>query len=766
MPKISEILGVEKFNGLISAGASDEEIELIARKARKKQLEEQNNSNTTLTPGQSENPILDNDNILTQTVRGLADTGFRIAKAADYASEYIGFDLISDKNTDFINKEQEKIDAAKKRVSQAGLSKERLAEITALENDSANASGTWENVKAGVNQMVDVATHPGEWTTQGVVETIIDPLNAISFGAGGVAAKAAKTLIGKAFVGGTVGATEGAVVNSAYEYAVAKGGNVSDEEAKKIAIQSAAGGAAAGATFGAIGGVTFRQKKAAQIKDKSTKDILENDLLKIDEADEVIETANSKPTSIMDLANNVLSEYDLESKNVAMEAITNDELYKKLPKDLKEQVNKLREYEAYQESLNPDKKAEINPLDDVKQKILSAEEIAQRLDDSFKSMPEVKPDEMIDIDVKYQEVQNQYKTENVFDRDKQIKRTDFTPDFTIIHENLPAQLRELVDTEIIEPEAAAQIEYKQKVLQLQNKGVIYSNFEGWSENVGQNIVDAINAKKINDLQRVEVESNTALEAVVKLQDELTNEGATPGQIKEIVNKKFLPTKLEQNISNSLNDGQPLENRYAGFRLRELTNKTIDFLENPDIQDLKIKLQNANLQADLQKAVLDSVMNKDINILDQFISEKLTQNVKESNDVVKAQLIDKLQAQFKKEDSTYQANLQAKNKIDFENYQFNKSPKDFVVNDLSKKVNQYIEETPGTKEFLEDTNQVQSIKEMGNKFDDKTLSKYLPEEKSKLDFIRAKEMVDNLSKKEEVPTLEKFDEVTKMLEEGC
>ncbi len=769
MPKISEILGKDRFEGLIAAGASDDELVELAQKERRKQL-------NIPEPTKTGNYLLDNDNLYTQTVRGLADTGMRLTKALDFGAESIGFDLVSDETTDYINKSQEKIAAAKDRVSQKGLSKERLAEISTLQDQSQNAKGTVENIKAGVNQVVDLATHPEEWTTQGVVETLVDPLNAISFGAGGIAARTAKTILGKAAVGAGVGAAENAVVNSGYEYAVARGGNQSEEEAQKIALQSAAGGAVAGAAFGSVGGVAFKDKKAAALKDKSAAENLDNNNasihdemldnpllneLKNTQAEDIANTQNQtpkqRPTSIMSVAKDILKDEDIEIKNKAIAALDDETIYKELPKAVQRKVDDLKEYEAYQNALDPNNKKDPNPLDEL-QKILSPQEIKKRMKDTIDSLPEVKDEDIIEINNRVRKVEDAYKKGKILEE-------DYKPDFILVNKNLPATLRELVDTEIIDPKAAAQIEYKNKILQLSNKGVIYSNFEGWSENLGQHIVDAINAKKINDMAKVELESNKAIESSLKIETDLINEGATPGQIKEVINKRFLPTVLESKISKTLNDGQPIENRYSGLRLRELAKNTLENLENPDINDLKIKLDNANIQPDLQKAIIDTVVNKDINILDSYISEKLTTNLNEQNNQIKNQIQQKLIQDFKDEDIRYQNKLTKINKNDFNTYKFRQKPKDFVVDDLVTKINNYVELVPGIKEFLQDEIQVNKIKEISTKFDDDTLTRYLPEEKRKLDLIRAVEAVENLTTKpKEIET--DFNNVTKMLIEGC
>ncbi|MBD3831289.1 MAG: hypothetical protein IE890_12505, partial [Arcobacter sp.] len=185
------------------------------------------------------------DNPGSQILRGLATGGNRLISAANYLGDKVGFDLLSDKTTNTLNEMQNLFDKKKEDISREDITPERLAELQKLDIQNQNATGIIDNLKAGVNTMADTLIHPSEWTIQGVTETVTDPLNALSFGAGSLASKLGRTMVQKTALGATGGAIEGATVNAGGEYVIAKGQDKTDEEASKIALQGFGGGVVA-----------------------------------------------------------------------------------------------------------------------------------------------------------------------------------------------------------------------------------------------------------------------------------------------------------------------------------------------------------------------------------------------------------------------------------------------------------------------------------------------------------------------------------------
>lgn len=669
MPTIKEILGNDKFNSLVSQGFDATAIKTLAITERKKQLQQSTQSNEPqLTEDRQKNVdyINTSNDLFPQVIRGTANTAYRLGQAADWVSEGIGFDLFSDKTTNTMNKQMDTFEKTKENISQQGLSKERIAELTKLKEDSQNAQGFYENAKVGAKQVVDLATNLDEITIQGVAEQL-DPINLVSFGTGALIGKFGTSLAKKFLIGGSAGAVEGATVNSGYEYAVAKGQNKSDEEAQKIAIQSAAGGAVAGGTLGGLGGMATTIKKK-QLENKSAADILDNGLLKDDEP-----MVENKPTSFMETARDVLKDDSLEIKNKIMESVSNPDIYKTLSSAEKLKSDKLIEYEKYQESLNPEKQNNYDPLEEVKQKRLNS---IQKINDSLDAIPPLKEDDFIEIDKRVFEVQEKYKKGDLLEE-------DYKPNFQMVYDNLPTTLNELVDTELIDPEFAKQIEYKNKLLQLSHNDVIYAGMDGWSERIVKDISDAVNLKKINEINYIEQETPGIINEQINLTNQLLNEGATPTQIDQVINQRFLPSKGEKNIINLLNDNQPIVNKYSGLRLRELTNNTITQIEQIDIPQFAKKLDDANVQPELKKAVLESLVNKDINYLDNFIHTKVSSNIENVNKYVNESMQKRITNDFKKVDTEYQAKINAKKEKPIEDFgeKIGGARKDFATNSL-------------------------------------------------------------------------------------
>ncbi len=541
--KASDILGETGIKEIVSQGRSqnksnDEIKALIKITALQKQKQQQNKSTVKEALKDS---IYDNDGIVGDITRAVTTNAIRLVDFADGASEQIGFDLVPSHITKVGNEVINTFEEKKQKNSREDITPKRLEELNALEQKSANAKGITENLSAGVEQMVDVVSHPSEWTTQGVVEMFTDPLNALSFGTGGLVSKFGTTLFKKALIGGGAGMAEGTIVNSASEYLIAKGQDKSDSEATKIALQSAGGGAVAGGFFGAGGAMVGGKKPAPKLKDTSAKDILDNDLLKTD---------------------------------IKASDITN-----------------------------------------------------------------ISQDDMVEIDTRIKKVvPKKYKKENAGVQG--TGRSDFEPDFVLVNENLPATLNELVEVEIIEPEMAKQIEYKNKLIQLGHKDVIYADLRGWKESVGQDIIDSINAKKIKDLSSAEQSGIETMQRSQALGLELIQTGADATTIKNTLNQKLLPNKTETKLALVLNDGLPIENRFSGLRLRSIAQNTIkDGDRDPKL--LTHKLSSAGVSDGLNKAVVDAVINKDLNIFDNYVHDKLTQNVEKENVELKKTIEDKI-----------------------------------------------------------------------------------------------------------------------------
>lgn len=551
---IKEILG-DEFDTLVSQGKTPDEIRSYAKVKRKEQLAKDQTTPQHISKPQENNwkndfnnYVENSDSLGADYIRAGATTAIRALSGLDYLSEKVGFNLIEDSTTERLNEKYELLEKKKEETSRANVTPERLKEIKELEKNSANANGVMQNVKAGATQMYDVITHPTEWTAQGTIENFIDPLNLVSLGAGGIASKFARTLMGKMTLGGAVGMAEGAVVNSAGEYGIAKGMNKSDEEAEKIAFQSLGAGALAGGTFGTVGGAANGFKVPITKKETDHSAILENGLLKEDQT----------------------------------------------------------------------------PLSD--------DEITQKLQEAFNNYPKVQEEFKIEeagvgIQPQHPDTQN-FKL--VYNNLPVVRST---------MEKLPVLFRELVETEIIESEAVKQIQMRANSL-LTHKDIIYADLEGWSENISLDIIDAINAKKINDFTKVTNSSSNAVKESMALSYELAMQGVPAKQIKEHINLQVKPTKEELKIGTQLNDGAPLENRFTGTRLRDMLINTIAQAQK-DPQQLHQDLKSAGINDNLSNAIVQSYINKDIESFDSYVSEKLSLNVKEQSEQTKKALMQRL-----------------------------------------------------------------------------------------------------------------------------
>lgn len=256
MAKIKDILGMDYLEQLQGEGKSDDEIIAIAK--QRHALPSLNLTSTPKPQPKSQpkpTPLKAyamQDGVGPSLVRGLGESGVRTLSLINW-----GDDEAYDKKLDTLSTDLER---KKDEVSQADLTPERRQEIADMRARHDKAEGLGENLMAGVEALGDIVTHPEEITLQGAVATAADPLNLAGFGAGGLAARVGRNLLERMVVGAGAGALEGGTINAGGEYAIAKGRGKSEEEALKIAQQSAAPGALVGAGMGALGGVASHGK--------------------------------------------------------------------------------------------------------------------------------------------------------------------------------------------------------------------------------------------------------------------------------------------------------------------------------------------------------------------------------------------------------------------------------------------------------------------------------------------------------------------------
>lgn len=247
--KASDFLTQERINQIVADGTlakkSDEEINLAIKKEAQQVRELREQTTHTIQPQQPNPSQYDGDSTLDSLIRGGAEATGRGIAFINYFDDQLGLDLISDETAHKNAMILEKLEQKKEAVSREGLSEERLAELKALDQNIADADGVGENVVAGVNKLVDVVTHPSEWTTQGMVAGVLpaDPANLISALTGGVGGKVITKLGGNLSAKIGFGVADGVASGGMTEYAVAKGSNKSDEEAEKAFMMGSTVGA-------------------------------------------------------------------------------------------------------------------------------------------------------------------------------------------------------------------------------------------------------------------------------------------------------------------------------------------------------------------------------------------------------------------------------------------------------------------------------------------------------------------------------------------
>lgn len=633
MATIRDILGNDtlKFeNDFKAQGLNGKELESamikLARDTRaQREIPIQNKVNDAL-----KDSIYMEDSTLGSVLRGVTNTGLRWGAGLDYLSEKIGFDLIGDEKSKALNAMSNALDKKKEDISRENLTPERLAELQKLDLENQNATGFVDNLQAGIKTMADTITHPTEWTTQGITETITDPLNALSFGAGSLASKLGRTMLQKTTLGGTGGAIEGASVNAGAEYTIARGQGKTEKEASKIATQSLGAGALAGGTFGAVGGAINGytpkiKEKLDNIKSKSVDEILDNDLLKdLDEIEnqpsEISKTKQSY--NFIDISRDKLKNENNSSRETILSALDNADVYNSLDKNQKKKADELiqikNDFDSYENSLKNSELERDKIFNDIQQN-------TKRKIPEFKSVYDNLPTEFTleqinKIDTKLNDfaVQEQFKVESIYPE----KKDNYTPNFRFVSDKLPSILKELVDTELIDEPTAKQIEYKNKTILLGHKDIIYAGMEGWKESVNQSIIDAINGNKISKLKKIEDISSQSILKSQELAKTLAAQGADVTTIKDTINNKIIATKEELDFTNILNDGMPVENRFSGARLRTaIQNSISNPIRTPD--EFASILKGAGFNDSVTKIATQSYINKTLDSFDEYITTKIS-----------------------------------------------------------------------------------------------------------------------------------------------
>jgi hypothetical protein len=321
MATIRDILGADslKFENEFKAqGLNGKELEnAMINLARNTRAQRENqNKQTQIIQTQTQDDRVKNsygdDSFWHGVGRGAAEANSRLIAFGNYLgvvpddvakkNAQILDDLEKRKELDSNNSIQFKLDELENKKDKNTLDlvemrnlKQRLTDKEALKQESANAQGFVENAKSGIKSLVDVATHPSEWTTQGVVAGILpnDPANLVGFVTGGLGGKIVTKVGGSILSKVGVGVADGVATNAGSEYAIAKGTFKSDEEAKKAAVQAGVAGATIPVAYAAGGaaisnGVNFpRENPKIKIidaqKEEAYSKILNNPFLKSEE---------------------------------------------------------------------------------------------------------------------------------------------------------------------------------------------------------------------------------------------------------------------------------------------------------------------------------------------------------------------------------------------------------------------------------------------------------------------------------------------------
>jgi hypothetical protein len=285
---IKDIIPKEELDVLKSSKTQSEIIAIAKAKLKEQKANQQTIQSKVNNTPKSKFSHADENTFSNNLVAGTAEASARgvafvdnITNQFEVSKDWISNDFASN-NTEMLDY----LEKRKKKISQKDLTPQRLENIKKLEEENSNAKGFTDNVVAGAKQLYDTATHPKEWTTQGMIAGVMptDPANALSFATGGVGGKIITSTLGK--IG--FGIADGVAVNSLVEYNVAKGTGKSDEEAKKIAVQSGVAGAIPSTAFATAGafkgemGTKLSRGKVLTADEKAIKENpIKNDILKI-----------------------------------------------------------------------------------------------------------------------------------------------------------------------------------------------------------------------------------------------------------------------------------------------------------------------------------------------------------------------------------------------------------------------------------------------------------------------------------------------------
>lgn len=279
-------LQVDDIYKLLRQGKSQAEIEALAKATQKA---------PSFDIGIQQQRAFDTDSTSDQIVRGIAGAGARMIGGLNAIDNFVGqkvvpyitgggnyektgkgisFDIIPDEVALKAKEDYDYLQQRKELTNQnAGVyTPQRLEEKRKLEEQSANATGVIENFTSGAKSAADVVSHPSEWTTQGIVEGIFDPVNLIDAGLSLIPGYKAASMVGgtvlkRILAGSATGATLATTSSALGEYNIAKGFMMSDEEAIKQATQSVGGAATFGAALGGGSGlVSSYQGKTPTLK--------------------------------------------------------------------------------------------------------------------------------------------------------------------------------------------------------------------------------------------------------------------------------------------------------------------------------------------------------------------------------------------------------------------------------------------------------------------------------------------------------------------
>lgn len=345
---------VPNYMDLLDQGLSHDEIKNIAKArlsstATNTQEVPKEDSSLLNKTKQLSQDTMNNPSFGAQVAKGLANTFIKTAEVADTIkvpnifSAFGKLVLPEDKQSIVEAPKMpqrlvdlgESLDEQKQQTSERFISPDRKVELDALNEESKNAKGVVENAKAGIKQMVDSATHPKEWTVQGVTEFATDPTNALSLGLGHIVSKGVASPVLKFLAGSAAGGSENAIIGAGTAYARARAEGKSEEEAQNIAVQSAAGGALVGSALGGVGGLSSHTKpnetpniaKDAPLNDTKITDSMDsafNTLGETPKTEQSTSQESSYPAVVKPVFDLVEAELKAHNDHIATQKFTDD----------------------------------------------------------------------------------------------------------------------------------------------------------------------------------------------------------------------------------------------------------------------------------------------------------------------------------------------------------------------------------------------------------------------------------------------------------